>query len=105
MTIDQSTGYLYVGGWRGYKTINLANHSISNCSYSTQMNRAYGSAIANGKIVYSYANYLWTHNLSTSGSRCPSTSQSARVSYRSGSYTGCNLIQIIIKNCGLYLGH
>ena len=23
MTIDQSTGYLYVGGWRGYKTINI----------------------------------------------------------------------------------
>ena len=88
MTIDQSTGYLYVGGWRGYKTINLSNHSISNCSYSTQMNRAFGSAIANGKIVYSYGNTLYTHNLSTSGSRCPSTSQSARVSYRSGSYTG-----------------
>ena len=45
MTIDQSTGYLYVGGNRGYKTINLKNGSISNCSYSWNQAYAYLSLI------------------------------------------------------------
>ena len=88
MTIDQSTGYLYVGGWSGYKTINLANHSISNCSFNDNMRRSYGAAIANGKIIYSRSNGLYTHNLSTSGSRCPSNSHSASINYRAGTYVG-----------------
>ena len=88
MTIDQSTGYLYVSGANGSKTINLANGSMSNCSYNNNQRYAYGAAISNGKIVYSRSNYLYSYNLGTSGSRCQSTSQLGRISYRAGYYVG-----------------
>ena len=88
MTIDQSTGYLYVSGANGSKTINLANGSMSNCSYNNNQRYAYGAAISNGKIVYSRSNYLYSYNLGTTGSRCQSTSQLGRISYRAGYYVG-----------------
>ena len=87
MTIDQSTGYLYVGGAWGYKTINLRTGSMSNCSYSVNQGQAYGSAISGSRIVYSRQNYLFVHSLSGSGSRCPSTS-GKRITYRAGYYVG-----------------
>ncbi len=88
MTIDQNTGYLYVGGSNGYKTINLSNNRMNNCSADFNQKYAYGSAIANGKIVYSRSNYLYTHNLTTSGTRCPNSNRSALINYRAGSYVG-----------------
>ena len=88
MTIDKSTGYLYVGGRYGYKTINLSTGTIYNCSTNINMAYAFGAAISGNKIVYSRSNYLYTFQLSTHNHRCPNTSLISSMRYNSGNYTG-----------------
>ena len=88
MTIDKSTGYLYVGGSWGYKTINLSSGTIYNCSTNINMAYAFGAAISGNKIVYSRNNYLYTFQLSSNNHRCPNTSGISSMRYNSGYYTG-----------------
>ena len=61
---------------------------MNNCSADFNQKYAYGSAISNGKIVYSRSNYLYVHNLTTSGTKCPNSNRSALINYRAGSYVG-----------------
>ncbi len=88
MTIDKSTGYLYVGGSWGYKTINLSSGTIYNCSTNINMAYAFGAAISGNKIVYARNNYLYTFQLSTHNHKCPNTSGYSSMRYNSGYYTG-----------------
>jgi type IV pilus assembly protein PilY1 len=87
MTIDQSTGYLYVGGANGFKTINLSNHSINNCNFNWVVNRNYGSTISGGYYYFYNRNRIYRSTLYTSGSRCPMNSFNS-FSYNEGAYVG-----------------
>ena len=89
MTIDQSTGYLYVGGGiNGFKTINLANNSMSNCSSLHRIfKEGYSSTVSGGYYYFYTRSHIWRSTLYTSGSRCPMNSWSY-FRYNAGNYVG-----------------
>ena len=88
MTIDQSTGYLYVGGSRnGFKTINLTNNSMSNCSLHQIFKEGYSSTVSGGYYYFYTRNRIWRSSLYTSGSRCPMNSWKS-FKYNTGNYVG-----------------
>ncbi len=87
MTIDQTTGYLYVGGANGFKTINLSNHSMNNCSLNTNFKYNYGSTVSGGYFYFYRSPRIYRSTLSTSGSRCPQNSYT-QFNYNVGYYVG-----------------
>lgn len=87
MTIDQTTGYLYVGGSNGFKTINLSNNSMSNCSLNNNFKYNYGSTVSGGYLYFYRSNRVYRSTLSTGGSRCPGNS-TVNFRYKEGSYVG-----------------
>ncbi len=87
MTIDQTTGYLYVGGYNGFKTINLSNHSINNCSLNTNFKYNYGSTVSGGYFYFYRSPRIYRSTLNTSGSRCPQNSYT-RFNYNVGNFVG-----------------
>jgi type IV pilus assembly protein PilY1 len=87
MTIDQTTGFLYVGGSNGFKTINLSNHSISNCSLNNNFKFNFGSTVSGGYLYFYRSPRIYRSMLNTSGSRCPQNSTS-KFNYNVGNYVG-----------------
>ena len=87
MTIDKSTGYLYVGGSNGYKTINLSTNSIYNCGGNSVHRYAYGATITGGYIYHSYSNRIYRSSLNTNTMKCPGSSSNSFY-YPEGSYVG-----------------
>ena len=88
MTIDQSTGYLYVGGSNGFRTINLSNNMIYNCGVNNTLKYSYGSTVS-GSYLYTYnSNKIYRTTISTGTNRCPQTNPSANFSHTGGSYVG-----------------
>ena len=62
MTIDQSTGTLYVGhGQNGFKKINLSNNQMTNCSVSSLLRYSYGTKISGGYIYAHYRNRMYRY--------------------------------------------
>ena len=85
MTIDQSTGTLYVGHSGGLKKINLSNNQMTNCSVISQLRYSYGTKISGGYIYAHYRNRMYRN--AVSNSNCPSSSWTS-FSYSKGSYLG-----------------
>ena len=85
MTINESTGMLYVGHSGGFKKIDLSNNQITNCSASSQLRLSYGTTITGGYIYAHRSNRMYRYQISGSG--CPSSSGQS-FSYSAGSYVG-----------------
>ena len=87
MTIDQTTGFLYVGGANGFKTINLSNGSMQNCSLHSNFKYNYGSTVSGGYLYFYRSPRIHRAVLNTSGSRCPQNS-TRRFNFNVGNYVG-----------------
>ena len=85
MTINESTGMLYVGTSSGFKKINLSNNQVTNCSVNSQLRLSYGTTISGGYIYAHRSNRIYRYQISGSG--CPSSSGTS-FSYSAGSYVG-----------------
>ena len=89
MSINKSTGYLYVGGYgRNYRTINLSNHSINSCSANNEMAYSYGAKISGNYLYTSRSNRMYRHTLNTDSSKCPNTGTQTNFYHPEGSYVG-----------------
>ena len=85
MTINESTGMLYVGHSGGFKKINLSNNQMTNCNVTSQLRLSWGTTISGGYIYAHYNNRIYRYQISGSG--CPSSSGTS-FSYSAGSYVG-----------------
>ena len=89
MSIDKSTGYLYVGGYgRNYRTINLSNHNIQSCSVSNQIAYSYGAKISGNYLYTSHGNRIWRHTLKTDSAKCTDSGTTKNFYHPEGSYVG-----------------
>ena len=88
MTINPSTGMLYVGHSNGFKTINLNTNQTYNCSVPYSLRRSYGTKITGDYIYYTRNSRIYRSKLNTGGSACPQNSNSGSIYYAEGSYVG-----------------
>ncbi len=88
MTINPSTGMLYVGHSGGFKTINLNTNQTYNCSVQWNLRYSYGTKIMGDYIYYYRGNRIYRSRLNTGGSACPQNSVSGSFYYPEGSYVG-----------------
>ncbi len=88
MTINPSTGMLYVGHSNGFKTINLNTNQTYNCSVPYSLRRSYGTKITGDYIYYTRNSRIYRSKLNTGGSACPQNSNSGSIYYPEGSYVG-----------------
>ena len=87
MTINPSTGMLYVGHSNGFKTINLNTNQTYNCSVPYSLRRSYGTKITGDYIYYTRNSRIYRSKLNTGGSACPQNSNSGSIYYPCLLYT------------------